>query len=165
MHYVVFANPTMTGLVVVPGVGRIDRLETVVHNLKRLEAFLLGPQKSWDCVIYVYASYSDVQFWSQKTHFNYISKLCDIVENPGRKVTENLYLVQPALIKSTYKFVFILLDDCKLLSPVKFDLDHILEIMKANQLTVVSPQVPFVLGPGSWVLCDHCALLAILTLS
>ena len=77
-----------TGLVVIPGLGRADRLDTVLHNLRMLAAggYLtkrtvkksrqsqkhsrkessndLSPpshSQQWDCVIYIYADRNDVK--------------------------------------------------------------------------------------------------------
>lgn len=54
------------GLMIVPGLGRADRLNTVVANLKLLNAELNGKKYKWDCVVYVYAPRSDESFWSLK---------------------------------------------------------------------------------------------------
>jgi hypothetical protein len=65
-------------------------------------------------------------------------------------------MVKPDALRSSYKYVFILLDDCKLIPEyVKnknteilgntekyfFNLDRILRIMVKNKLTVASPMV------------------------
>lgn len=140
------------GLLVVPGLGRIDRLKTVVHNLKALD---LGRTKSskdlrWDCLVYVYANRSDQSFWSSKSDLDYVKSLCSIVENPGKKVTENLYLLQPATIKLAYKYVFILLDDIKIQLDNPFNLARAVQLMECNQLTVLSPVVRITL-PSSYL--------------
>lgn len=129
------------GLLVIPGLGRQDRLDTVVHNLRLLDSQLRGPNHQWDCVVYVYARFDDIEFWSQKEKLDYISSACTVIENPGQLVTANLYMVQPALLRLSYKYLFILLDDCMLLSSQPLDLDRITNIMALNNLTVASPMV------------------------
>jgi len=68
-----------------------------------------------------------------------------MVEHPGKMVTENLYLVQPALLRHAYTHIFILFDDCKLLrsnvNSESFDLRKILLVMDHNNLTLASPMV------------------------
>lgn len=49
-------------------------------------------------------------------------------------------MLQPALIKSAYTLVFILLDDCRIVEG-SFDLSKIMKIMRQNNLTVASPMV------------------------
>lgn len=127
-----------TGLIVIPGLGRSDRLQTVIHNLNMLKSFI---GSSWDCVVYVYAPREDMLFWAETEKLNYVRQYCRIVEHPRKRFTENLFLVQPALIKSCYKFLFILLDDQKLLGGSRFPLDKMLEIMEYNSLSVASPKV------------------------
>lgn len=60
-------------------------------------------------------------------------------------MTENLYLIQPQLIKRSYKKIFVLLDDCKLMtsssSLLSFELDRMINIMDKNELTIASPMV------------------------
>jgi hypothetical protein len=130
------------GLLLVPGLGRSDRTLTVAHNVKMLESFLLGDNSKWDCLVYIYASPYDNEFWSMHQELDYISSICSIVENPGKRVTENLYMAQPALFREKYTFIFTLLDDCKLLSDDgKFPLDRLINIMVLNSLTVASPLV------------------------
>lgn len=133
------SSARLKGLLVVPGLGRADRLETVVHNIKMLKKNNDGV--SWDCVIYIYAGREVESFWSQKNSLEYVSSECRLVEVPNQKVTQNLYMVQPALISQYYSNVFILLDDCKIMNAKNFNLTHILEIMHANKLTVASPMV------------------------
>jgi len=134
------------GLVVVPGLGRKDRLDTVVNNIRNLEGVLRS--KRWDCIIYTYAQREFVEadayaryFWSNTMELKYLSSLCTIVENPGKRVTEHLHMVQPALIRSVYEYVFVLLDDCKIESMESFQLDGMVSIMKENRLTVASPKI------------------------
>jgi hypothetical protein len=131
------------GLLVIPGLGRIDRLRTVAYNLKMLDKqYLSGGESSpWDCVLYTYAGRNATEFWSQDKEWSYISSLCDLVENPGKRVTENLYMVQPQLLQHSYEYIFILFDDCVLVGDDHFDLARILRVMKKNKLTVASPMV------------------------
>lgn len=55
------------GLLVIPGVGRPDRLQTVAHNLRLLERNYLSDDGNrparWDCIIYVYAMHNHTEFW------------------------------------------------------------------------------------------------------
>ncbi len=136
------------GLVVVPGLGREDRLKTVVSNLKLLEKDYINGKNNqkWDCVIYVYAPRYD-SFWSL-SDIQYVQSLCKIVENPNKRVTENLYMLQPALIRSAYSKVLILLDDCRLPGNDSFDLVSMLRTMKQNDLTVISPMVSPTVSPS-----------------
>lgn len=137
-------NGEERGIFVVPGLGRIDRLLVVRNNILKL----LGDRKSgigmdWDCVVYVYAPRMDTAFWEDRA-WDDIKRFCSIVENTGKKVTENMYMLQPALIKATYSHVFLLLDD--ILAPMVpsksvHTLDRMLDILRCNQLTVLSPLV------------------------
>lgn len=150
---VVCGEDDFRGLLVIPGLGRLDRLDTVVNNIKILEPYLSSSpgtnkdgRSGWDCVIYVYAPrtfppHDDNYFWSAKEKLDYLSSKCDIIENPNHKVTENMKMVQPALIKRTYQYIFILLDDCKIMMKKDFKLDEMISIMKENKLTLASPRV------------------------
>lgn len=130
------------GLLVIPGLGRADRLDTVVHNVKLIMEPKFEMHKiEWDCVIYVYTSRTDESFWSNKEKLNYVSQFCKIIENPGKKVTENLYMLQPSLIYRSYKYVFILLDDIKLDRKDPNTLNSLYSLLLCNNLTVVSPLV------------------------
>ena len=98
----------------------------------------------WDCIIYIYAPRSDTKFWmDNKSELESLNKICKFIEYPNRKVTENLFMLQPYLIEHKYKYVFVLLDDCKLVNNnnEKFPLDKFLKIMNHNNLTVASPLV------------------------
>jgi len=134
------------GLVIIPGVGRPDRLRTLVGSLKVLERdYLTAPQSpgglmGWDCIVYIYASHDEAtEFWSMREELEFVKSLCRTVEHPNRRVTENLYLAQPALFRHAYSHVFILLDDCKLQRG--FNLQHIMRSMEYNNLTIASPRV------------------------
>ena len=137
------------GLVVIPGLGREDRLVTVRDNLRMLERLAYigsGGGRPWDCIVYVYAPHNDTKFWSNQEDIGYISSVCDIVENSNGRITENLHMLQPSLIKSAYKRVFILFDDIQLigkntLMSSDFDLGGFVEMMSRNGLTVASPRV------------------------
>jgi len=96
----------------------------------------------WDCVVYVYAprSQASTSIWLDG-RMKYISSICSVVENTNKRVTDNLFMVQPALIQHGYRYVFILLDDCKLLGESSFDIDRILAVMEVNKLTLASPLV------------------------
>ena len=153
------------GLLVIPGLGRLDRLDTVVNNIKKLEPWLTTKKVNennnernsintdnndvkWDCIIYVYAPrqyppLKDDYFWDKKykNKVDYLSSKCDIIENPERRVTDHMKMVQPALIRRIYKYIFLLLDDCKIEATDDFRLDKFLDIMKVNDLTLASPRV------------------------
>ena len=136
------------GLVVIPGLGREDRLIIVRNNLKMLERLSYissGEGRPWDCIVYVYAAYNNTKFWRNQEDISYISSVCDIVESANGRITENLYMLQPSLIKSTYKRVFILFDDIQLIGKsmesLAFDLGSFVETMARNGLTVASPRV------------------------
>ena len=152
--YIFSAGKPKEGLLVIPGLGSKERLSIVVNNLKLLLNKLNGTAPTWDCIVYVYAPrnepISSSSFWSQKSMYNFLSSLCEIVENPFKLVTENLFMVQPALLKYGYQYIFILLDDCELMGTPYFDLDKILYLMESNSLTVASPfvQLQFVVGGG-----------------
>ena len=151
------------GIIVIPGLGRVDRLTIVVDNLKRIysrnEEYSSSSSSSishhnnnnsssnrgdndfqWDCIIYIYASRElNSIFWNQVNDLQYLSTVCEVVEVPNKRVAENLHMLQPALIKNYYSRVFLLLDDCILTS--SFDLNRLLLIMDRNDLTVISPAV------------------------
>ena len=149
------------GIIVIPGLGRVDRLTIVVNNLKRIysrnEEYSSSSSSSishhnnnsssrgdndyqWDCIIYIYASREmNSIFWNQINNLQYLSTVCEVVEVPNKRVAENLHMLQPALIKNYYSRVFLLLDDCILTS--SFDLNRLLLIMDKNELTVISPAV------------------------
>jgi hypothetical protein len=133
------------GLLVVPGVGREDRLSTLVESLRLLYPYLKGESAQWDCIVYVYAPRSDTSFWSSKELLKKVLSVCDIVENPGKRVTDNMRSVQPSLIKRHYNHVFVLLDDCKLVpsSPqaLSWDLQKLLDVMTYNGLSVATPRI------------------------
>lgn len=129
------------GLIVIPGLGRADRLSIVVDNLKSLEEDFLRPGK-WNCVVYIYALRSESSFWSMSKDLDYLYSRCGVVENTNNMITENLFMVQPPLIGPQYNKIFILFDDIKLTGPkTSFDLNKLLSVMYRNNLTVVSPQV------------------------
>lgn len=144
-------NKQQRGLLVIPGLGRPDRLDIVVHNLKSLSKKSSFPIVTkvetndkvieWDCVIYIYASRLETTFWSKEQDINYIYSQCKIIENIGKKVTESMYMIQPALMQHSYQYVFLLLDDIKIPNDDAFDLTKAMNILICNQLTVLSPRV------------------------
>jgi hypothetical protein len=138
VFFIIIAPICSINLLIVPGLGRSDRLLTVIGNLKKLEKYL---QKDWECVIYIYALRNVTEFWSKKVELDYIYNKCRVVENPNKRITENLFMVQPALLKYSHKLVFILFDDIKLIGKGAFQLDKILNLMKFNNLTIASPMV------------------------
>ena len=130
------------GLIVIPGLGQLDRLDTVLSNLKILEPSI---NKGWDCVVYVYAQREIVPkksyFWGQESKIAELRRFCNIIENPKHYVTDHLYMVQPSLIHRMYDYVFILLDDCKITSLNDFNFEEFIVIMKKNKLTLASPRI------------------------
>jgi hypothetical protein len=129
------------GLIIIPGVGRADRLKTVVHNLQAMRNYLEGASATWDCLIFTYAPRNDTSFWSNQKEIEFITNMCDIYENPGKRVAENIYIVHPLFIERAYKHMFILFDDCKLVGKESFPLQRIIRIMQYNSLTIASPRV------------------------
>lgn len=142
------------GLIVIPGVGRADRLTTVLHNLHIIYPNLSLQNSSsssvvaWDCVLYVYAPHEDTSFWSPTTTsiLTKLAAVCSVIENPRKKCTENLHMAQPALLKRSYQWVFVLLDDIKLPSLAsegkeRFSLQYMVDLMRCNSLSVLSPKV------------------------
>ena len=87
--------------------------------------------------MYVYAPRSDLLFWTS-AELEYATTLCELVETPGQRFSQNLFMAQPALL-TRLRFVFVLLDDV-LLSP-DFDLRQLLSIMDRNRLSVASPRI------------------------
>ena len=132
------------GILVIPGVGRVDRLKIVVSNLKSL-GYLFSDKSNddWDCAIYVYANRDDIDFWGETEDITYLRTLCHFIEYPGKLVVENLFNVEPFLLESAYNYIFILLDDCRLRNETytKFNVKRAIKIMKYNNLTVASPVV------------------------
>ena len=126
------------GLIIIPGLGRNDRLQVVLHNLNQLRSYI---GKSWDCVIYIYAPRDDIFWQNNIVDISKLYEICEVVEHPNKRFTENLFLVQPALLKSCYEYIFILLDDIKIADQSTFSLDKMIAIMKHNSLTVASPAV------------------------
>jgi len=156
------------GIIVIPGLGRVDRLTIVVANLKLIysqnemhtthrlpSSTMVGSNSNnsfsnfsrssdtdyqWDCIIYIYASReSNSVFWNQVNDLQFLYTVCQVVEVPNKRVAENLHMLQPALIRNYYSRVFLLLDDCILTS--SFNMSRLLLIMSRNQLTVISPAV------------------------
>lgn len=129
---------TGKGLLVIPGLGSASRLQTVRYNLEMLMPFFQTQQLG--CLIYIYAPRNVTSFWSMTDDLSYLRRFCELVDHPNGRVTANLYLLQPMFVKN-YSYIFILLDDCKLLGDRHFPLDRVLRIMSNNQLTVASPRV------------------------
>jgi hypothetical protein len=138
---ILVSGSSKEGIIIIPGLGRSDRLDTVIHNLYLLSDFIMGPSSTWDCLVYIYAEYNDTRFWINEEKLDILYAICDVVEYPGKRVTENLHLAQPALLRNSYQYVFALLDDCKLLGKDVFALDKMIHVMQVNALTVASPLV------------------------
>ncbi len=143
------------GIIIIPGLGREDRIDIVKNNIEVLKRGNHLALKStevnvdinedrnhfkWDCVVYIYASHDDLTFWNKKADIEYIRTYCEIIENPKGRITQNLYLAQPFWLKNEYEYVFILLDDCKL-DYNHFDLSKMMNIMTINSLTVASARI------------------------
>lgn len=130
------------GLLIIPGLGRSDRLLTVVHNLRILRThYTKSYDTQWDCIAYIYAAREVTSFWSMTADVAYLHSECKVIEMPNKRVTENLHMVQPALIDQHYHKVLIFLDDCKIQSAQTFNLTRLLQIMDQQRLTVASPMV------------------------
>ena len=139
-------NKLKKGLLIIPGLGRDNRLHIVQRNIRVLVSSGILLQKSrkeeieknelngendlkgnkeyeniWDCVIYIYTKKPNEidilndSFWNKTGELTYIENFCEIVLNPGKLFTQNLHLVQPITVQYSYEYVFILLDDCRLM--------------------------------------------------
>ena len=133
-------------LLVFPGLGRSDRLETVLHNLQILfdqekESLKTNSPFQFICVVYIYASRLETEFWSNEAQLQQLSKFCQLIENPGKKVTENMFLIQPIYLKFSFDYVFLILDDVKIKNHETFQITKMLQIMKCNDLSILSPLV------------------------
>ncbi len=130
------------GLLVIPGLGRSDRLLTVISNLRILRKdYIKSYGINWDCIVYIYAPPELSSFWSNIADLEYLRSECKVVEVPNQRVTENLYMVRPDQINQEYQKVLIMLDDCRIQDAGAFNLTKILKIMAEQQLTVASPMV------------------------
>lgn len=131
------------GLVVIPGLGRADRLLTVVHNIQalKLHPISTGKVNDWDCMIYIYADRADEQFWRHSKELGFLARYCQLIDSPNKKVTENLHRLQPVDIQAVYKYVFLLLDDCKVNKDKPLVLAQAVRLMECNNLTVLSPVI------------------------
>jgi len=125
------AAPTKAlGLVVVPGLGRADRLETVIHNLrmlingghlvKRSDAAARQQRRAtlWDCAVHIYANRREPQnaaFFAETDKLAYVAQYCHVTEYPNQRVTTNMWTVKPWDVRGYYSYVFVLLDDIKLI--------------------------------------------------
>jgi hypothetical protein len=139
-------NKFKKGLLIIPGLGRDNRLHIVQKNIRVLVSSGILLQKSkkediernelngendikgnkeyeniWDCVIYIYTKKPNEidilndSFWNKTGELTYLENFCEIVLNPGKLFTQNLHLVQPITVQYSYEYVFILLDDCRLM--------------------------------------------------
>ena len=125
------SQPTKAlGLVVIPGLGRADRLETVIHNLrmlingghlvKRSDTAARRKRRAslWDCAVHVYADRRDRKneaFFAETDKLAYVAQYCHVNEYPNQRVTTNMWTVKPWDVRSFYSYVFVLLDDIKLI--------------------------------------------------
>lgn len=135
------------GLLVIPGLGRADRLLTVLSNLRILlpsdgsSSGLRATGLHWECAVYIYAPREERDFWSHEKELAELQRFCTIVEVPGQLVTQNIFLVQPALIRHWADAVFLLLDDIRIQSAADFSPLRMMQVMVANNLSVASPMV------------------------
>lgn len=140
-------NSHKYGLIVIPGLGRSDRLNTVVNNLKFLfnedsiRSWLNEKNMKWDCIVYIYAPRTDESFWKENEKISFIRLFCDIIENPNKKVTENLFLLQPSLMRRSYEYIFLILDDIKIMDEKSFSLMKLMHFMECNKLSIATPAV------------------------
>ena len=130
------------GILVVPGLGKLDRLHLVHKNIKLLDNILTGLNESlWDCIIYIYAPKSDILFWDEgKNKIETISRLCEVILNPNQLFVSNLYSFNPSRLYNKYKYVFILLDDVNLINKTSFNVLSFIDIMEFNNATIASPR-------------------------
>jgi hypothetical protein len=133
-------------LLVIPGLGRADRLETVINNVQLLvqqqkESLQSNQPFILTCVIYVYASRMETEFWSNDKKISFLQEHCQLIENPGKKVTENMFMIQPVYLKESFDYVFLLLDDCRIKDDKTFLLSSMIQLMQCNELSVLSPLV------------------------
>lgn len=132
------------GIIVVPGLGRLDRIKTVAFNVEILFASDSSSSIQWDCVVYIYALRTDIAFWQDgRNGLIRIKKYCTLIENSGKRVSENMYMLQPALFQRSYSYVFLLLDDIMVPKDGQFSLQRMIQILHCNQLSVLSPMVRF----------------------
>lgn len=129
------------GVVFIPGLGRLDRLRIVLSNVRYLRQ-LLVIDDTWDCVVYVYAPRSDIDFWGHAKEIRELGTYCRIVENPGKLVAENMKAFRPESIHLNYQYVFLLLDDCRICAvPPCVELEKLITLMQHNELSLASPRV------------------------
>jgi hypothetical protein len=134
-----FRKPNV--LLVVPGLGRHDRLQTVLHNLRILREQQYSSQKfHLSCFVYIYALRDD-PFWRESADLRDLDQQCKLSETPGQRIAANLYMVHPFFIRDAFDYVFVILDDVKIPSSADFDLWNVLRIMQVNQLIASTPQI------------------------
>jgi hypothetical protein len=143
-------------LLVIPGLGRADRLKTVLHNIRilfsetRMQEDVVGRRKiGLDCLVYVYSPREDSSFWNQKEDLAELTKNCKLIEHPEKRVAENLFLLQPYLLSpgshnAHYHYLFLLLDDIKIDDGANFKLSYLIKLMRCNELSVISPLVRWI---------------------
>lgn len=130
------------GLIIIPGLGRSDRLITVTDNLRIIQRNYMDSQSvKWDCRAIIYAKRDLTSFWSMEQELKYLHSVCTVIEVPDQLVTENLYMMKPAELNQHYQFVMIFLDDCKIEDARTFNLTRMLQVMEQQNLTVASPMV------------------------
>jgi hypothetical protein len=134
-------------LLVIPGLGRPDRLSIVAHNLRiilpqQFQTLPGIPEFRFDCSIYIYASRERLPFWKDNPEdLKYLFEHCKIVELPGSQIASNLFMVQPHLLQGKYDYVFLILDDVKIPTASNFSLPNMIHLMHCNNLHLLSPRV------------------------
>lgn len=124
-------------MLVVPGLGRPDRLSILLENLQllsRQQRNSLNTKLPFtiNCVVYIYAARNETSFWSEEEKLTQLSKHCNLIENPNKKYADHLYMMQPATMADKFDYVFILLDDVVLESHETFNLQDLLRIMRCS---------------------------------
>eukprot|EP01041_Mallomonas_annulata_P005701 gene5701-11495_t len=136
-------NPSKEGIIIIPGLGSLQRIPYVLKNLKNLQNVLNRATQQWDCSIVIYAHDNDKKFWKRgHNDIETIRSSCNITLNPGGYYTQNIHTFNPKDLRNIYKYVFILLDDVNLGNyNTKFNLSYMLDIFRFNNATMASPRI------------------------
>ena len=125
------------GLFFVPGLGSKARMSTLLKNLNLFMHKFDSISHHWDCLVYIYSPV-DSDFWSAEKEINKLSSVCELVHNPLKRYGDHIKSMHPFLVAKSYEYVFMLLDDVKLHED-SFDIDHMIDIVKRNNVTFASP--------------------------
>ena len=144
------ASTPARGLLVVPDLRTAAQTRLTVGNLRRLRD-MLGPQRRWDCAVYVSAERGKGGLWSEIALVDSLHATCTVVEMPGAGLAAALQAVQPALLAGAYSHVFVLRAGTQLLDSTDSDADNsagavepwglqaLLDAMAFHALSAVSP--------------------------